>query len=264
MPRPNTKAPAMSDGPIGAMAPPKPGTNAAAGTMAAAAIAISSRPPRKPSAWPRTIKRRHDAVKLNSALRNTAPSAKPRMSSAAAAGCPSITTSATSTASARDDATRNGQSRPGRRAAAADGVAATLMRFPSRVVRGLGAEPQCLLQIVEARARARDRTTRIGAPLDHRAWIEPYVGPAQHSREHKPVGRRPVSGVAIGHNRTGRQLGCDPGELVLWTEPIGRRIVEGRAVEIDRARNMTVSLGGRGLFLAIEIAHRASIDERGV
>ena len=33
----------MSDGPIGAMAPPKPGTSAATGTMAAAAIAISEK-----------------------------------------------------------------------------------------------------------------------------------------------------------------------------------------------------------------------------
>ena len=66
-----------SDGPIGAMAPPKPGTSAATGTIAAAAMAMSRRPPRNPSAWPRTIRRRHEAVKLNSVLRNAAPSAKP-------------------------------------------------------------------------------------------------------------------------------------------------------------------------------------------
>ena len=83
---PNTKAPIKSDGPSGAMAPPKPGTSAATGTMAAAAIAISSKPPRKPSACPFTISRRHDAVKLNSALRKTAPSAKPNNSNPAAAG----------------------------------------------------------------------------------------------------------------------------------------------------------------------------------
>ncbi len=64
-------------GPIGAMAPPKPGTSAATGTIAAAAMAMSRRAPSKPSASPRTIRRRHDAVKLNSDLRNTAPSAKP-------------------------------------------------------------------------------------------------------------------------------------------------------------------------------------------
>ena len=95
------------------MAPPKPGTSAATGTIAAAAMAMSSRPPRNPSAWPRTISRRHDAVKLNSVLRNAAPSAKPSTSSAAAAGWPSTSTSATSTASASTEAIRNGQSRRG-------------------------------------------------------------------------------------------------------------------------------------------------------
>ncbi len=73
-----------------------------------------------------------------------------------------------------------------------------------------------------------------------------------------------MSGVAIGHNRTGRQLRGDPGELVLGTEPIGRRIVERSAVEIDRARNVTVGLGGCDLLLADEVARRASIDERGM
>ncbi len=39
---PNTKAPMISDGPMGAIAPPKPGTSAATGTMTSAATAISS------------------------------------------------------------------------------------------------------------------------------------------------------------------------------------------------------------------------------
>ncbi len=130
---PNTKAPITSDGPIGAIEPPKPGTSAATGTMTPAAMAISRRPPRKPSAWPRTISRRQDAVKLNSALRNTAPSAKPNISSAAAAGWPSTSTSATSTAVASTEATRNGQSRRGARAATADEVASVLIMIPDEV-----------------------------------------------------------------------------------------------------------------------------------
>jgi hypothetical protein len=51
-------------------------------------------------------------VKLNSVLRNTAPSAKPKTMSAAAAGWPSISTSAISSAVASAAAIRNGQSKP--------------------------------------------------------------------------------------------------------------------------------------------------------
>ena len=83
MPMPNTNAPTINDGPIGAIAPPKLcGMSAVTGTMARAATAISKSPPSKPSGWPLTMKRRHDAVKLNSVFRNATPSAKPSASSA--------------------------------------------------------------------------------------------------------------------------------------------------------------------------------------
>src|SRR3954451_3353308 len=73
-----------------------------------------------------------------------------------------------------------------------------------------------------------------------------------------------MSGVAVGNDRAGRKLRGDTGKLILGTQPIGRRIVKGSAVEIDRTWNVAVGLGGRGLLLAVEVARRASIDERGV
>src|SRR5438874_1656362 len=110
MPMPNTKAPTASDGPIGAIAPPKPGTSAATGTITVAATAINSSAPNNPLASPWTRKRRHAAVNENSAFRNATPSAKPRITSAAEAGCLSSATSATSTAVPSTAAIRNGQS----------------------------------------------------------------------------------------------------------------------------------------------------------
>src|SRR5882724_9450193 len=59
MPMPKTNAPMISDGPIGAIAPPKPGTSAATGTMTVAATAISSNAAINPPASPPTRKRRH-------------------------------------------------------------------------------------------------------------------------------------------------------------------------------------------------------------
>src|SRR5215204_4997349 len=242
MPMPNTKAPMTSDGPIGAMVPPKPGTSEATGTITPAAMAISSNPPRKPSAWPRTIRRRHEAVKLNSALRNTAPSAKPNTSRAAAAGWPSTRTSAISTASASAEASRNGQSRRGTRAATADSVAETLMVFPDeraavyepKLIPELRPQAELLLEIVEAGARRCDRTAQIGGPFDHRAGEQAHVGPAKHGRQHEPVRRRPMPSVAVGHDRAGRQRRRDPGKLLHRPQPVGRRIIEAGAVEIDR------------------------------
>src|SRR5262249_22506312 len=97
----------------GAIAPPNPGTSAATGTITTAATAISSSAPMRPPASPLTRKRRHAAVNENSVLRNATPSAKPRMISAADAGCPSGPTSATSTAVPSSAAIRNGQSSRG-------------------------------------------------------------------------------------------------------------------------------------------------------
>ena len=119
---PKTKAPMTSEGPIGAIAPPKPGTSAATGTMTSDATAVSSSAPSMPPASPLTRKRRHAAVKENSVLRKAAPSAKPRITSAAEAGCPSSHVSTTSTAVPSTAASRNGQSSRGSSAPGASSV----------------------------------------------------------------------------------------------------------------------------------------------
>ena len=111
MPMPNTNAPMTSEGPSGAIAPPKPGTRAATGTTATAATAISRKAPTRPPASPRTMNRRQAAVKLNSAAKNAMPSAKPSPIRAADAGCPSSSTSAHKRAAAAMAAERNSQSR---------------------------------------------------------------------------------------------------------------------------------------------------------
>ena len=59
---PKVKAPINSDGPSGAMAPPKFFDSAATGTTASAQTAITISPPMRPPASPRVRKRRHDAV----------------------------------------------------------------------------------------------------------------------------------------------------------------------------------------------------------
>ena len=52
----------MSEGPSGAMAPPKFLESAATGTMTTAASAMTISPPSNPPASPRVRKRRQDAV----------------------------------------------------------------------------------------------------------------------------------------------------------------------------------------------------------
>ena len=59
---PKVKAPTISEGPSGAMAPPKSCPSTAAGTTATAQMAITISPPIRPPASPRVRKRRHDAV----------------------------------------------------------------------------------------------------------------------------------------------------------------------------------------------------------
>src|SRR5712691_5708255 len=176
MPMPNTKAPMRSEGPSGAIAPPKPGTSAATGTMTAAATAMSNNAASRPSACPSAMNRRHDAVKLNSALRKTAPSAKPQSRSQADAGWPSIRTSATSTAVTSTAPARNGQSSRGTVAGVVASAVAAVMDVALACGRvGSQAEADRLLEIIPSRAHGLDRPPGIGGPLDHRAVIEPYV-----------------------------------------------------------------------------------------
>src|ERR1043166_1965185 len=243
MPMPNTKAPITSDGPIGAIAPPKPGTSAATGTITVAATAISSSAASIPPASPRTRNRRHAAVNENSALRKAAPRPKPRTSSAADAGCPSSATSATSTAVASTAAMRNGQSSRGGAATAGVSRAAILMRG----VVWLRPEAELLLQVIPLGARRGKRAAGVGGPVDHRAVIELHVLAAENLGEDEPVRRRPVPGVAIGHRRADRHSGGgERGERGLRLQAIGPGIIEGRAIEIHGTRDVPIGLrGGR-------------------
>ena len=121
------------------------------------------------------------AVKLNSALRNTAPSAKPRTSSAAAAGWPS-------SSDQRDQHRRAPAPRrsgTASRAAAARGARQCRVsaadvdhrRCPGTVeTHRSRPEAERLLQIVPvACAPTGKRAVRIGGPFDHRAVVEPHI-----------------------------------------------------------------------------------------
>src|SRR6266700_1106808 len=246
---PNTKAPTMSDGPIGAIAPPKPGTKAATGTMTHAATAISSRAASNPPASPFTRKRRHAAVNENSVLRNAAPSAKPPMINAAEAGCPSSTTSASSSAVPSTAAIRNGQSRRGS-ATAGDESVVVLMNLSSDAahrdanagIGALSAETQRLLQVIPLGAVGRKRTGSVRGPVDHRAVVEPDIGAAEQFRQHEPIRRRPMTRIAVGDGGAAGQRRGNRGKLRLRFQPIGFRVIESRAVDVHGARYMAVGL----------------------
>ena len=169
----------------------------ATGTIAAAAMAISSKPPRKPSAWPRTISRRHDAVKLNSALRNTTPSAKPSTISAAAAGWPSIRTSAIST---RGGQHRRDQERP----------VETRQRAPQHGLRWQQCSWLCQLMIGPA-ARLKSRSR---APSSHRpSGCATRRPDGAHRRSIRPSSRHRAA------RRAGR---ASPTARTSWSPPSGR------------------------------------------
>src|SRR5262245_9761773 len=171
--------------------------------MTVAATAMRSSVPKSPPASPRTRNRRHAAVKLNSAVRNAAPSAKPPRISAADAACQSSVTRATRIAVAAMAALRYGQSC---RAAAAgtagaavltDVIAVQLIRA-ARTGKRSGAAAKHLLEVVPFGAGGGQRAARIGAPLGHRAGIDPHVLAAQDFGQDEPVGGCPMAGVAIG------------------------------------------------------------------
>src|ERR1043165_701528 len=199
MPMPNTNAPITSEGPIGAIAPPKPCTSAATGTTTREATAVSSSAPSMPPASPLTRKRRHAAVNENSVLRNAAPSPKPRITSAADAGCPSSHTSATSTAAPSTAAIRNGQSSRGN-SAGVDSVVVLISVWPDAgpsTGAQLRPEAELLFQVIPLGAGRGKRAAGVRGPVDHRAVVELHVLAAEHFRQHEPVGRRPMAGVAI-------------------------------------------------------------------
>src|SRR5450759_495303 len=228
MPMPNTKAPISSEGPSGAMAPPKFGLSAATGTITSAAIAITISPPSRPPASPRVRKRRHDAVKLNSAFRKAMPRPKPPRISAAEAGWPSSSTSATRIAVAISAKARNSRSMPNVAPDLGDAIVAVVIEVA--LVERSGAHTELLLQVVPFGARGLNGAAGIAGPFHHRAGIEPGIVTAEQFVQH---------------------------------EPVGRRVVELHAVDIERAGNMAISRRGRRLLLAEEKRSRARVDQSG-
>ena len=186
-----------SDGPIGAIAPPKPGhQRRRPARSTSAATAISSSAPSSPPASPRTRKRRHAAVKLNSALRNATPSAKP--SSDQRGRTPAgrrAATSATSTAAASTAAIRNGQSSRGNAPRRGLRCQRCSWLYSSAACRAAHEpKPSAFFRsshLVRAEATGR---LRIGGPVDHRAVIEPHVlagraSPTARTSRSPPSGR---------------------------------------------------------------------------
>src|SRR5262245_55717249 len=257
MPMPNTNAPMTSEGPSGAMAPPNPGTSAATGTTATAVTAISRKVPTNPPASPRVRKRRHAAVKLNSAVKKAMPSAKPSPIRPADAGWRSSRTSAVSNAAATTAADTNSQS--GWRAivaAEADPSAAL-----ARAIR-LRSEAERFLQVVPLGALRLDGPAGIGGPFHHRAGVELHAFAPQHLGQDEPVGRRPMAGVAVARDRARRQLGECAGELLLRLQAVRLRVIEQRAVETARARDVPVGERPVVLGLAGEEGCGPRIDQR--
>src|SRR5665647_1662372 len=190
------------------------------------------------------------------------PRPKPPRISAADKGWPSSSTSATRTAVAPMDRVRN--SRSMLMAAPALGAARVVVDMESPGELESRTEAELLFQIVPLGARGFDRTAYIARPLHHRAGIEPGIGAAEQFMHHKPVGRRPVTGVAIADHGTGRHMARDHGEFRLRLQAIGCGVVERGAVDVERARDVAIGQRSRRLFLAGEERYRARIDQRRV
>src|SRR5665811_2639699 len=72
-----------------------------------------------------------------------------------------------------------------------------------------------------------------------------------------------ASDVYKRQRRPRRQFAGDGSELCLRLQPVGRRVVELRAVDIERAGNMAISRRGRRLLLTEEKRSRARVDQSG-
>src|SRR5665811_2029390 len=189
------------------------------------------------------------------------PRPKPPRISAAEAGWPSSSTSATRIAVAISAKARNSRSMPN---VAPDlGVAIVAVVIEVALVERSGAHTELLLQVVPFGARGFDGAAGIAGPFHHRAGIEPGVVAAEQFVQHEPVGRGPVAGVAIGDRRPRRQFAGDGSEVRLRLQPVGRRVVELRAVDIERAGNMAIGRRGRRLLLVAEERDRARVDQSG-
>ena len=195
---PNTKAPISSDGPSGAMAPPKSGTSAATGTIASAAIAISSSPPSRPSASPARQKappRRGEAefgFQEGDAERRSRPGSAPP-TPAGRRAAPARPGSRSRPA----PRPRNSRSMP------------TLARVSGALNAAVDMGTPRWLAF-----RSRGRASSSGRPIwcartQPGGWHCWSIRPSSRHRactslaaeqfvQHEPVGRRPVAGVAIG------------------------------------------------------------------
>ena len=103
---------------------------------------------------------------------------------------------------------------------------------------------------------------RIGCPFHHRAGKQARRT-AEQLVQHEPVGRGPMTGVAVTHRRSGRKPRRDSRQFGFRLQPVGLLIVELAAVEADRAGNMAIGPGVRRLLLAGEERRRPRIDQRG-
>src|ERR1017187_4946850 len=189
------------------------------------------------------------------------PRPKPPRSSAAEAGWPSSSTSAIRIAVAISAKCRNSRSIPN---VAPDLGAALFAGFIEvALVERSGAHTELLLQVVPFGARGLNGPAGIAGPFHHRAGIEPGVVAAEQFVKHEPVGRSPVAGVPIALRRPRRQFAGDGGKLCLRLQPVVGRVVELRAVDIERAGNMAISRRRRRLLLAEEKRNRARVNQSG-
>src|SRR5208283_2363180 len=105
------------------------------------------------------------------------PRPKPPRISAADAGWPSSSTSATRITVAMSARPRNRRSMPS--AAPALGAAIVAVVIEVAVMEPLGAEAELLLQVVPLGTRGFNRTAGVARPLHHRAGIEPRIVAAE-------------------------------------------------------------------------------------
>ena len=239
---PNTKAPMTSDGPIGAIAPPKPGTSAATGTITTAATAISSSAPSKPAglaAHEEAPPRRGEA-ELGLEERRRRAQSRARSARRTPAGRRAAP-ARPARAAASTAAIRNGQSsaRQCAGSAGAVGRSESLIGDVTLIgpLRGLRAEAERLLQVVPLgarrgkRAAAHRRSTR---PSSRRRAARPCGRALRTAR----TSRSPPSGRCCNRSTTGPagSVAAIAASSAFGFSRLVAAIVERRAVEIDARR----------------------------
>src|SRR3974390_2878602 len=125
-----------------------------------------------------------------------------------------------------------------------------------------GPEAEGLLQIVPFRARGFNWSAGVAGPLDHRAGVKPCFSPAEQLMHDKPVGRSPVTGVAVARHRARWHCMGNHRKFLSRLQTIARLIVELGAVDIHGSGDMAISLNSRCFFLAEEKRGRARVHKR--